>query len=431
MNAFLSILLFLAIAVAIVKRPIVAYALMVLAGAFKADPRVAPVAEFIDITLLFALITFLVIAFNIVTQRVELLPERKFWLPILLFSLLIVLSLAFTSAPINGTDKVLRFFVFTLVSLVGPLYLVRDRRDIVFVYGTFTILSIAMVSEVVIHGSASSQFLQAFGSNYLIFSRIAGIALLSVLFYFTLHGNRGFRFLSLLCVVLLAYGLFTAGSRGPVLAFVLSVLISLTVLFLRHYRIVYLSINNPTRELSLKRLRLLLIAAGSGVVASFFMFYEVFETTAKRFMLLAEGGGESALERVEMFRSVLDILNSKASLFGLGIGAFAVYYNGEDVVHGVYPHNLFLEVWTELGILALGLMLVIILRPLFRQFRSIVERRDKLDTLAILILTHMSYMLANAMVSGNLNDNRYLFSAIGLAMAYQMIQNRLREGNSG
>jgi O-antigen ligase len=95
-------------------------------------------------------------------------------------------------------------------------------------------------------------------------------------------------------------------------------------------------------------------------------------------------------------------------LFGNGIGSFGIHYSGEDVRE--YPHNIFLEILFELGIVALILFCVFLFLPfLFK--RMLVFK--------VLVL----YFLLNALKSGDLTGLWLLFFFIGLLVFNPKIHN--------
>jgi O-antigen ligase len=102
-------------------------------------------------------------------------------------------------------------------------------------------------------------------------------------------------------------------------------------------------------------------------------------------------------------------------LAGVGIGGFDVARGFGDGVRGDYPHNILLEVACELGVLGLVALLLLVWYGLRAGAGAMRRARTRQEfAVAATVLTVMVYFLANAMFSGDLNDNRLLFAALGL-----------------
>jgi len=100
-----------------------------------------------------------------------------------------------------------------------------------------------------------------------------------------------------------------------------------------------------------------------------------------------------------------------APILGAGAGSFAYFYPADQL--RVYPHNMVLEILSELGpvgfLLWLGLLLMA-----FRPFIKAGKWRVALSTIAI---GFFLFTFINAMVSGDLASNRHFFTGLGLLVA--------------
>jgi O-antigen ligase len=75
-----------------------------------------------------------------------------------------------------------------------------------------------------------------------------------------------------------------------------------------------------------------------------------------------------------------------------------------------YPHNIFLEIGTEGGWLVLAFFAWIV----FKAFKR--ARMSSITLEGQLIFALLSFFILNALVSGDLNDNRLLFVTLSLAL---------------
>jgi hypothetical protein len=133
----------------------------------------------------------------------------------------------------------------------------------------------------------------------------------------------------------------------------------------------------------------------------------------RRLLDLAGGPGRSLGLRFGYWEGTVDALHPGMIVFGEGLGSWPVLVHpGADVQY--YPHNMFLEVLFELGVIGvvlLGAVLGYAAVNLYRDWRAHGGASHAI--LAVLFI----YMMANVMVSGDLNENRYLFAIVG-TMAY-------------
>ena len=82
-----------------------------------------------------------------------------------------------------------------------------------------------------------------------------------------------------------------------------------------------------------------------------------------------------------------------------------------------WPHNLFLELWAELGlaaVLVVAAAIAAVLAGLFRTAWRLPERLPEHE-LAYALLAVFVFNLLAVQVSGNINDNRVFWGTLALA----------------
>ena len=131
--------------------------------------------------------------------------------------------------------------------------------------------------------------------------------------------------------------------------------------------------------------------------------------TLRRLQLLSQTG----LTRSSRFEHYLDTWNrlDAGTLAGYGVGSWPLVLGYGDFRS--YPHNIFLEILFEFGLPGLALfcaMLCVALRGAF-PLGGLCQR-----PYAVLALGLFIGAFLNAQVSGDLNDNRWLFACLGLLM---------------
>jgi hypothetical protein len=108
--------------------------------------------------------------------------------------------------------------------------------------------------------------------------------------------------------------------------------------------------------------------------------------------------------------------------FGLGLGGFERY----ALLDLRYPHNMLLEVGCEMGWLPLLGLLILIAASLVCMVR-VLRREYSWQTL--FLATVLLNSLLNAMVSGDLNDNRLFFATVLLPFVHRRVQRREAPGS--
>ena len=119
----------------------------------------------------------------------------------------------------------------------------------------------------------------------------------------------------------------------------------------------------------------------------------------------------STYERLEFWKYSYKMIfenNLLHFFFGYGIGSFGVLFSGYD--GRLYPHNMFLETWFELGLIGLLILFLFLLSVVF----VIIKKKNYYFFFPILIT------FLGAMKSGSLPDLRLFFSMIAIAMTYQI-----------
>lgn len=396
-----------------IKFPHIFFALFLVAGYYKADPRIS-LPKYIDLTILFGLFVVLSILNQIIKKGLRIPLLTKTAIPYFGIALMMMVSLFYTDAPVYGLNKFLRFITITALATFAPIFLFTSVNRIKkFFYTLIAVSSIMAVEAVFINVGGS--FHMAFGSNYIALARITGMSILMVFFFFILtSGNLAGKIFWIVVGTINIWGFLAAGARGPVVA------LSTTIGF-----IIILSIRFRVKRSHTKKVLIMAIVFTLGISSIFYLFPESVETLLFRFKNLAKeaGGGTSAALRINFCIAALSAMYS-SPIMGLGIGGFSTYYTGQDM--RFYPHNIVLEVGSELGIIGIGFFLCIIGACLYELIQNRQRYNYKLY-LGSTILALYVYTFLNALLSGDINDNRIFFVWIGVTYALKKLsyQNRL------
>lgn len=221
-------------------------------------------------------------------------------------------------------------------------------------------------------------------------SRYIALSMISILFIAYLLIKEKKKLLLMILSILILYGiifLFFSGTRTPILALFVSIIISI---FLNKFISLKIKATIATIPIVFLLLINLLLSIDFGLTQS-----------QRDFIEYRYNDPNSAVsDRGWQFERATSRIDAEMLFFGKGIGDFAYEFYRSD--ERQYPHNLFTEVFFENGIfvvLAIVMMLYLIVK-INRTSRSI-------KTNYMIILFYFS--LVNAMFSGDLISNNIVF----------------------
>lgn len=408
MNTF-SLAVFALLSLGLLLRyPEIALALFLLSGTFKSQFHLMfPQAPDITIICGLILITGVIIRLPIFLRSLRSplsLPKQpptfKFFLTFAGLVAMMCLSLFAANDNRYGLEKTVRFATLTGLALFTPLITIQSEKSLT----RFLLTLIGVALLMVAFGQQTFEGLTAFGANHIATGRTIGVGFLSCI-YLTLRPRiNNFKNILLgaglvIINLLLGYGIFSSGARGVLIA----LLSALTIVGLI--------------ALSFRRGRTIVLT-GAAIVTVIVIALSVFASDAVLTMnrriekIISEPIDRTAHTRVVRAEAAITMFRNHP-LTGAGIGGFNQEFNLYESERGDYPHNLFLEVAAELGLVGLILITLLLFIPI-RHLLAHLTVGDRPATL--LLLTFVLYFLINAFFSGDLNDNRFLFTTLGLCL---------------
>ena len=366
-----------------------ALALLVSAGGLKATPLLSWLPG--DLTVL----ATAVVAVSVIDARLRGGPApRTVAYPWLVF--LLVLSPAALIAPLHttyATIKVVTLFSASLVLALAPSYLLRtDKQRTVFI-GALTVLAAAAGAFVAIFPTSVSNSpgrITLEGSNTIATARVLLAGALVLLVVATGRAAKVWHRLVLAAAGISLTGIAVlTGSRGPALALLVTLcVVTVSAPFYRAYRA--------------QAVGTLLTL---GVVGAWYLSRSAQSAGLQRILSAFTGDqGSQPDARLQVWAEALDMI--QAHPFGTGWGS---YDNGVNLR---YPHNLFLEVGVEAGIVCLSVVIALIIATLVRSTRLATDwRGTALQGL-------LCFSLINAMVSSDINGNRLLIAVLFAIWAF-------------
>lgn len=299
------------------------------------------------------------------------------------------------AAPGYGTEKVARFFTLTFLAAVSAPVLLRDVAAVQRFGGALVVLGgLTTLSALLNFRSLGVQDrLQAFDANTIALGRSVGAGLVAAVCLW--FAGRLNALVTLVLAIPMVFVMIASGSRGPLVAGALAVLPAL-----------FSSLRSARGLGRLSLLSLTVLLAG---VAALPLIPS--QSLARLQTFFSGDLDRSSFVRAEALRYTLPEIANRP--FGVGFGRFEeVVLLSPSADPITYPHNVLLEVGLEAGWLPLLLLLIVLTLALYWTIRSRAKGIAKTLPLALLL-----FALVNALVSGDLNDNRLLWAGLGLALS--------------
>ena len=404
----------------------VIFAIFYLSGIIKSFLIFYKIPFIVDFTLFAAFLVIIAVFIEFKNKKIPIVFNKNNLLAfvfLLIFYLWMIISLIWTPSN-NYSFKKVFFFLPNIISFGFPL--IYKRFDIA---KFFRIISIALIIVSIVFlkiyldysaDKISRAYYQPILGLYLTCSSLMGINILVILG----AKKKVFKnlFISSFVVTLSIILMFLLGARGP-LIFVLLLLIPL--LFIKFFKLSYFKI------LLSSDFRKVLF---SGFTILFFLTFSlIFENEVKvlldrsvfRISLLMPSSDSetssvpttsnttksssintSVDTRIDQLKFSMDLIknNKFESIYGFGVGSFGILYLQKDF--RAYPHNIFLEIWVELGLIGLILFLIF----LYFVFSKNLNGTNYINLLVLV------YIILNVLKSSSYVDIRVFFAVFAMYM---------------
>jgi O-antigen ligase len=369
------------------REPLALLALFLEVGLFKEEAFVKSLP--VDATLALGALLALVCGIRLVNGRVRAVPYG-FALTIVVVSLSLVASLAWTPAGSYGHQKVTTFLTVTMLAIGAPFFLFEHWEDLRRFFTWTIIVAVPVAVLALTHPSVDTGRLA--GDNTIGTSRLLCTAALILLL--GALGRARWRVPAIALAVGFIAVAAAVGSRGPILSFGLTLAVILVAWLLRVPR---------------KVAPVLAIAAiGVAVVP----FVSLPATSSERLSSAARDPVAAFREddRYFLVQQAFQLIDANP-IRGAGAGAFSTVNTVAK-----WPHNMFLELWAELGLAALVAVagaILVVLAGLFRLAWRLPEQGRE-QGLVYALLGVFFFNLLAVQVSGNINDNRDFWGALAI-----------------
>jgi len=406
----LVILSLLFIFIATLLFPEFGLAVIIIPTSFTRVREIAGLGVFSVKYLIFFALFFVIISRIIRSEKILRVP-RFFTGSYLMLAIILLISLTYTSNLPYGVEKVVEFFTITGLAFLSPFFLLNTREKIERFFFFIVSMAVSLSASFVLFGLifSLSKLIDIFGSNYVAVGHLTGMAILIIAYY--VEKNVLKNILVFFAITILLTAMIISGGKGPVISLVATMLIVsvFSIKFVDSFK------KLQVKSVVFLQMVILLILVFSLIVSP---AGTVLINRVIHFVDVWDLGGET---RVDALRLSVEMVKDHPIL-GEGMGSFEtewVKLGSHDSFS--YPHNIFLEVWSEAGILALLLFVSI----LFLGIKTVTQRKvhnyssRMVETVFALVL----FFTMNSLLSGYLN-NQALF--LFIALSYSIKLNSLR-----
>lgn len=374
-----------------------------LAGYFKGGLPFIP----IDITLL---CLFISAVFAIKKLYGNQSMTKQTWISLLMFSILILIILVsylVTDSVIYANEKMVRFIAITSWSFIGVYALIKDKQSLEkfinsIILIAFLVSAVGIIELIdTLKSGGYNGTIFVMNTDYLALGRTVGLGLVLMIGSKWFNDKRLSTTNMLTTLVMLVVIVFS-GAKMPLIATIASLLfiIFLATRVFSNKILVNRGVYKLTGLFVISIISMMLINE-TGLLGNVF----------RRLGSLFAGGDESTLMRIILYGVSFEMIKSSPVL-GSGWASFPLYYNGIDVK--LYPHNIFLELFSELGIVGLLSFLMMLIYAVYHGFIVFKKRYIRYNNLQLAMIGGFVFFLFNANTTGDITDNKILFTFIAL-----------------
>ena len=346
-------------------------------------------------------------------------PLHRSMLPLFLFTGWMFFSVIYTPSFQYGSAKAFSFLLFNWALFFFPILLVRTEQNAIRLIAVFALLAFFVTTFTLVSlvqslfsGSIIYSYRASFlGINPISFANWVGAVAIILITYLPQIEKRALRRGVVITIGLLIMALFVANSRGPLISFLASFAWYAMMRFRR------------TSKRKVIRLVLLLLLF---VIIVLIVLPEQLTSRYTDLLSQEEGNKNYTLftinTRIFGWKAALEMgtANLFTMMFGVGNGGFSQTIYRQDIRW--YPHNMFLEVFCELGLLGL-LLLIWHLAAIGREIRLVLRQKldDRSHSLFFAFTLAAFFNFVNAQFSGDLNDNRRFWFFLGMVLALRQV----------
>ncbi len=380
------------------------YTLFLFAGRFKADPRFSSIP--VDLTLLFFVFSFFLGTYIVIRRRFRINAGALFLFSAASgFFIWVMVSFCWTPGSVYALQKMARIIPITLWSFLATAFIISpDSRRVKRFLWCLVVFAVWIALETIKADAVFGQrVISVLGGNYLGVGRTVGPAIIIVFVYMLFEKKIFNKILLFSAFIIFLSALLVARGRGPFLAtlaaFMVPILLSMGMKADRKYQLKFFF-----KSYALPAILLYLSIA---MIVGYLFISGHLTSTMQRFVLFFTKLGASADVRLFDYQTSWTLFE-KNPVVGYGIGSWPLLAGFPDM-RG-YPHNIILEILVEMGMVGAFFFFIF----LFAGVTRLLSEKISNNPQRMIILALFVNAFVNAMLSGDIPDNRFLFSVVGL-----------------
>lgn len=352
----------------------------------------------LDLTIVTALILLPYTIAIMIVKRRHLSSQGSSWFS-LAFALYAVLSLQWGYAEFFITQKTMIFTIFTIPALLIARYIIARESNRLrnFFYSVLFLATLTTAEAYRVLFTSPADIVTLLGNNYLVAGKTLGLGILLALGLVD-SSKKWFNYIVVICISAMFVVSFYLGGRGPVISLIIAIMLW-----------AWISYRKADYIKPVPIVLFVISSCGFWLLLNFKAMIEQ-SVLIKRMGEIVTADGtidQSIILRWEYYQSAWQAF-IEHPLQGIGLGSWPQYFGMGDVYW--HPHNMLLEILSELGVIGLTLFSATI----WEMQRQINWREVKLSPTVISLSAALLFSIMNAIKSGDLNDNAALFVMFGL-----------------
>lgn len=414
--------LILLIIIGILQSPVFGLASILLIPLIK-DVAQLPADNIVILNLLF-LFTLVTIYSTVIKYsrryRIILLDKDSVFL-FVAFIVVLLASMLYSNSFDYGLEKLGKFILFNGFLFIGSMIIFQfdknaERYVKIVEWGVFfiSLVNAVFIVKYIVSGELAKMIMvrvSVTGANPIGMARVCG---LGVLFWLISLSDRRQNIAVTVCILIpITISLIAAGSRGPLLAVIISLLV---------YTMAYTHIDIKYKLgfilLVILFALLLYFLLPESLLARYSRLFQ--ENTFSSSLSVARAS--SSNQRFIFVKRILQYFNDNPGeiVFGTGMGSFKELFDYK--FHASYPHNIFFEVLYEQGLVGLTVLIGGFAYIFYYAHQFI--KHIKGYSYFVKFYIAFIYFLLNAQVSGDISINRFIWffmgGVIGLMIRYEV-----------
>jgi len=349
----------------------------------------------IDAKLISLLICFIILFLR---RKSTVIVKSKYIYIIYVLILFMSISILWSNAPIYGLKKLMLVFISIILTIVVSNELnIREFIKFNFLFGVlFLIILIHKYGWYPTLLSESSFYrLGRIDDNPNIIGRGLGFYIINTLLYLSvIKRNKYINIISIINISLLFVYLLLTGSKGPLFSMIITLLI-----VIMYYK---------------KKVSVFIIGVFILTIIGYYLITNVEYLSNRMIQDTSSYSGRSIIYKTAIREYLKG--NSFKILMGSGMGNYGYFIWKSDVTD--YPHNIFIEILYESGLIGISLFIIII--SITIGFWKDINYSDKANVFIISFI----YFLLCAQVSSDIGANALVFSTPYIVTYFKLQKNQ-------